>query len=144
VTSMPDLDAREKGTDTVVAKGDKMNKGCVAASEIRIVNAKVKANVKDGDKPVREEKLKFQLALVDGKWFLLEPPKIAKGGVFEDQVAKMGEFKDRICACKDSACGTRVSDEMTKWAQDNASKMGDEKLDDDTMKKATEIGEQMG
>src|SRR5687768_12020249 len=32
-------------------------------------------------------------------------------------MAKMREFERAMCACKDSPCAQRVSDEMTKWAQ---------------------------
>ncbi len=33
-------------------------------------------------------------------------------------VAKMGEFADQMCACKDAACAKKVSDDMTAWGQE--------------------------
>jgi hypothetical protein len=36
-----------------------------------------------------------------------------KGGGAE-AVARMTEFKDRMCACKDKACVDKVNDDMTK------------------------------
>jgi hypothetical protein len=44
-----------------------------------------------------------------------------------DQAAKMKEFKEKMCACadkKDGAgdCAKKITDEMTKWAADNAGK----------------------
>jgi hypothetical protein len=56
----------------------------------------------------------------------------------------MKRFKNEMCACAsgDSQCAMRVSEEMTKWAQDNAVK-SDDKMSDEDMKAATEIGMQM-
>src|SRR5690242_16359679 len=33
----------------------------------------------------------------------------------KESIAKMTGFKDAMCACKDSACAQKVSDDMTKW-----------------------------
>lgn len=38
-----------------------------------------------------------------------------KGGMAEAK-AKMNEFADKMCACKDTKCAQGVSDEMTKWS----------------------------
>jgi hypothetical protein len=59
-------------------------------------------------------------------------------------IAKMGEFKDAMCACKDTSCAQRVSDNMVKWAQDQAGNSPPPKMTDDEMKRATTIAEQMG
>jgi hypothetical protein len=47
-----------------------------------------------------------------------------KGG-YAQMVAKLTGFKDRMCACKDQACINGVSDDMTKWGQDQATSTAD-------------------
>ena len=45
-----------------------------------------------------------------------------------DMSGKYTEFKDNMCKCKagDSACAQKVSDDMTKWAAEQAKTMGTE------------------
>jgi hypothetical protein len=58
---------------------------------------------------------------------------------------KMNEFKDQMCACKDTACAQRVSDVMTNWGQQQAQdKAGPPKMSDEDTKKFVQIGEAMG
>jgi hypothetical protein len=145
VTSMPDIDARDKDKDIVLPKGEKMGKGCVTNAEVRIVKAEVKVKVKDGDKPANEQQAKIEMLLVDGKWYLAEPPKISKGGGAGAQIAKMAEFRDQMCACKDLACTKKVSDDMTTWAMDAAKNDPEPpRMTEEDTKKATQIGEEMG
>lgn len=65
------------------------------------------------------------------------------GGEFQAAMAKMSEFKDKMCKCSDAKCAQNVSDEMTKWGQEEATQHQDEKPTEDQMKQAQEIGEQM-
>ena len=64
-----------------------------------------------------------------------------KGG---DAMAKMGEFKDHMCACKDGDkdCAMKVQKEMADYAEANKD-MKDQKMSDEDMKKATDIGMEM-
>jgi hypothetical protein len=58
---------------------------------------------------------------------------------------KMTEFRDLMCACKDSACAQRVSDDMTKWGQDQAKDQTEPpKMTEEETKKFTQLGEDMG
>ncbi len=69
------------------------------------------------------------------------------GGDAGEAVAKMTEFKDQMCACKDKACADKVQEGMTKWSQEMATKAGDkkdQKADEATMKKMTEVGQAYG
>jgi hypothetical protein len=60
-------------------------------------------------------------------------------------MAKMGEFKDQMCACKDSDCAKRVSDDMTVWSQKMAAEQKNPpKMTEADMKRATELGTRMG
>jgi hypothetical protein len=47
--------------------------------------------------------------------------KDGAGGGPAKALAKMTEFKDRLCACKDKACADAVSQELSKWMSDVAS-----------------------
>jgi hypothetical protein len=68
-----------------------------------------------------------------------------KGGAGE-AMAKMGEFKDKMCACKDKKCADDVQDQMNKWSAENAKNAGDkpEKPDEKTMKEMQEVGTKYG
>lgn len=69
------------------------------------------------------------------------------GGDAGEAVAKMTEFKDQMCACKDKACADKVQEGMTKWSTEMAAKAGDkkdQKADEATMKKMTEVGQAYG
>ena len=61
-----------------------------------------------------------------------------------EAMAKMGEFKDHMCACKegDKDCAMKVQKEMADYAEANKD-MKDQKMSDEDMKKATEIGMEM-
>ena len=60
-------------------------------------------------------------------------------------LAKMTEFKDQMCGCRDTACGQRVLDAMTKWSQDQArASATPPKMTNDETKRASTIGEELG
>lgn len=62
-----------------------------------------------------------------------------------EMMAKMTEFKDQMCACTDSACGTKVSDAMGQWNQEMAKDMqNSQKMSEEDTKKATEIATKFG
>jgi hypothetical protein len=68
-----------------------------------------------------------------------------KGGAGE-AMAKMSEFKDKMCACKDKKCADDVQDQMNKWSAENAKSAGDkaEKPDDKAMKEMQDVGTKYG
>lgn len=53
---------------------------------------------------------------------------------------KANEFADKICACKDMECVTKVSEEAKAWAEKNTDASGDKK---EMEKTATRISECM-
>ncbi|HVK85598.1 MAG TPA: hypothetical protein VM513_15870 [Kofleriaceae bacterium] len=71
-----------------------------------------------------------------------------KGAAGEAKVAeamgKMKGFADAMCACKDTACATKVSDEMTAWSQTMAKDAPDTKPTEAQMKEMTEVSTRMG
>ncbi len=71
--------------------------------------------------------------------------KKAASGNASEAIAKMTDFKDRMCACKDAACAKAVNEEMTKWAQEEAKKTnGPVSLSEADQKKSSEIGTALG
>jgi len=65
-----------------------------------------------------------------------------KGG---DMMGKMVEFKDHMCACKDGDkdCAMKVQKEMADYAEAHKDEKADQKMSDEDMKKATDIGMEM-
>jgi hypothetical protein len=62
-----------------------------------------------------------------------------------EAMAKMREFRVEMCACSDTACAQRVSDEMATWSQEQAKDSKEPpKMTDEETKEATQIGEAMG
>jgi hypothetical protein len=60
-------------------------------------------------------------------------------------MAMMNQFTDQMCACRDTACAQRVSDEMTKWSQEEAQHdRKPPKFTTEQTKHFTEVGERMG
>jgi len=63
---------------------------------------------------------------------------------FEKALRKMEQFTDEICGCKDSQCAQVVSDEMTKWSQEQAKTQSDmPRMTEGDTKRATAIAERM-
>ena len=63
---------------------------------------------------------------------------------FEHEMKAMREFKDKLCACKDTACVQRVSDEMTKWSQEMAKDAKEPlPMSDEQAREAGQLGEDM-
>jgi len=54
-----------------------------------------------------------------------------------DPLAKLEEFTDKICECKDKACVDKVNKEMTEWMKANADKA--KEPSDSDKEKATKI-----
>ncbi len=70
--------------------------------------------------------------------------KKKSGGGLYVSMAKMSEFADTMCQCRDKACADSVQDRLTKWSTDLAEEEGEsrtERLDEATIKKMTEIGQ---
>jgi hypothetical protein len=77
--------------------------------------------------------------------------KLGERGMFAEHMSAdramkvMLKYKDQFCACKDSACAQRVSDDMTKWGQEEARNNAEPpKMTEEETKAFTQIGEEMG
>jgi hypothetical protein len=98
-----------------------------------------KASVRDDIKKCTHDKLTGEQA------DKLAESARALGGEAAEAMAKMREFGDKMCQCKDSACAQGVSDEMTKWSMEMAKTDDDPpKMSEEEIKEATEIGTRMG
>jgi Sec-independent protein translocase protein TatA len=67
-----------------------------------------------------------------------------KSAASGEAMAKMSEFKDRMCQCAehDAQCAQNVSDEMTKWSQEQSTTAA--KMSEEDTKKAAAISEELG
>ena len=72
-------------------------------------------------------------------------PPAAPATPNERALAAMKDFEGKMCACTESECANRVSNEMTKWSQEEAKRQNEPvKLSDEEMNRAVEIGTHMG
>jgi hypothetical protein len=69
-------------------------------------------------------------------------PKKSSSG---DAIVRQTEFRDRMCACKDRACAEKVTEDLTRWGQEQAKASGDKiiKMSDDDMKKSAAVSGEM-
>ncbi|HEX5063987.1 MAG TPA: hypothetical protein VFV99_31625, partial [Kofleriaceae bacterium] len=88
---------------------------------------------------------KLTLAFMVAMAFVSFGCKKKGGGGAAEAMAKMTEFKDEMCKCKDAKCAQDVSDKMTKWSQEQSKNQKEPpKMSEEDTKKAAAIGEEMG
>ena len=61
----------------------------------------------------------------------------------EEVLQKMKDFKEQMCACKDTACVERTEEGMMEWAMKNMEKMKDMKPSKEEEAVADKIDEEM-
>jgi hypothetical protein len=133
-----------------VKKGDNINPKCTVRVDVLVHEIAVKIRAQRDTNPAVEQTVKITALELDGRWYLLAPPARIKerdtGKEMEKAVAKLGEFRDRMCKCKagDKACADKVSEEVTAWSLElarNGSEF-DDTPDPELMKRASEITSQ--
>jgi hypothetical protein len=67
-----------------------------------------------------------------------------KGSSSGNTLAKMSEFKDEMCRCKDAKCAQDVSSKMTAWTQEQAKGDHPAKMSDSDTAKSQQIADQLG
>jgi hypothetical protein len=120
VGSVPDIDGRDKSHDTVIGKGDKMGKGCVTTTEIRMVKLTVPVKETGPFEGEHAKTLAFHALEIDGSWTLMDAPKVGEAAIDTNAsptIAKLATVRDHVCACKDLACLQGTTQELTEWAQ---------------------------
>lgn len=64
---------------------------------------------------------------------------------FGEALDKMQAFTETMCQCKDPACAQKISDDITKWAEEMSKVYKDPPhMSEQDQKRADEIGERMG
>ena len=58
---------------------------------------------------------------------------------FDDAMQTFAALTDEMCECRDNACATRVTDEMTRWGTTLAKDWPQPKLDATQMKRANDM-----
>ena len=67
------------------------------------------------------------------------------GNTAAEAMKTMEELKNKMCACKDAKCAQDVSDEFSKWSQEQAKNQKEPpKLTNEQQTKAAAMGEEMG
>jgi hypothetical protein len=61
-----------------------------------------------------------------------------------NSLAKLTDFKDAMCKCKDAACAQDVSAKMTAWTQEQAKGDHPAKMNDADTAKAQQISDELG
>jgi len=74
-----------------------------------------------------------------GKWVKSYDLVCTQGA--NDVIALMGQFKDRMCGCKDKACADKVNDDYTKVMTELAKDTDYARPTDDEIKKATDLAQ---
>jgi hypothetical protein len=141
LVDFPDIDKLDKDHLMTMPKGSKIAKGCTSIADASVIDTKIKVSVQDGDKPAVDQDVELELLEVGGKYYLARAPRIEKGVAFSAQLAKMIEFKDQMCACKDMPCATKVNADMATWAQANSA--ADAVPSDDEVKKIMAVSQDM-
>jgi Bacterial extracellular solute-binding protein len=66
------------------------------------------------------------------------------GSVTDEALGVLSGFRDRMCACKDKACASKVSEDMTRWSQEYANTTDKTPPNDATTKRLAAIAEDLG
>jgi hypothetical protein len=143
LVEMPDIDKLGSDQITTIAKGTKIKKGCESTADARAVELKATISVQDGDKPAAQQKLGVELVEVDGSWYLARMPDVERKADASEQVVKMSEFRDRMCACKDSTCAQKVMKDEEEWGSHTADRTHNTRFADDDIAKIGEISQAM-
>lgn len=107
----------------------------VEADAEKFVDEMKKKYTKDSDIPKDLMEVGEELDKCEQKIRKAEEEKAADG-----VLDTLKGFKDKMCACKDKACGDKVNDEMTKKMNDLATtEAAMKKPSEETIKKATEV-----
>lgn len=100
---------------------------------------KTSASERDSSRCKHDHMTRDQGKRLDGA---LEPDVVSGAA---EAMAAMHAFAEKMCTCKDSACAQRVSDEMTKWAQEmSRSEKEPPRMTEKDTQEAAALGEQMG
>ena len=70
-------------------------------------------------------------------------PPVQERSTIADAIARLGEFADDMCACKDRACADQVSQDMTRWSTEMSRDHDELKPTEEEMEEATKVTERL-
>jgi hypothetical protein len=115
-------------------KGEEVEDTCKANVKIQMVTYALKLKLeKDGQ--TGEQDVDIEMLDAGGRFFLMEPPVVKIGPNYKAILEKMKDYKEKMCACKDTACSEKVDKEFMSWTKEMSAQMEDEKPDDEMMDK---------
>jgi hypothetical protein len=139
----PSLDANGKNRHAY-EKGAKLSEDCTA--KVSMVEHRVEVTLKVGG---ADTSMRMEMLEAGGGWYLVDKIRLdvpssadaasgsagasasgggagaAPTGGYATMLAKLTGFKDRMCACKDQACATAVTNDMAAWSTDQAKATAD-------------------
>lgn len=103
-------DGEKKNRGFVFKKGQRLMKGCVAKTTVRIMEVKLKVKVTPPKEQTIEQDAEMMMIQIGKGWWMITPPTINVGaGALMAEVTGM---KDKVCACKDAACAKKLKDDF--------------------------------
>jgi hypothetical protein len=127
--------------DDVLKKGKEVEDGCKAKMDLRVVTYELELKLEDADGNKGEQTTEIRMLDIGGRYFLISPPEIKIGPNYKKIVGELEGFRDKMCACKDMACTTKVNDEFTAWGKRMSDETKDEKPDSELMDKLMPVME---
>jgi hypothetical protein len=108
----------EKATTTHVDKqGSEADrgKGCRFTADYTVNDVALDLKITNKAGKSSKQKQSVTVGELGGRWYLLEAPYLKPVSAdLTEMLAKLRGYKDRICACKDPACGeAAIAEEMT-------------------------------
>ena len=135
------VDDLERDADQSFETGKRQH-GCTARVDVDVHRAKVKVKVTK-DNEIGETTIRVGLVEVDERWYLRDlPTHVQAGGKWKPVIARMSEFADRMCKCKDEACGEAVESDYYAWLREWTRQNRDEEdntPEEDVMTQLSEI-----
>ena len=96
-------------------KGSKAGKGCVFRTDVRMHDVTATVRVTEGGGEPAEQEAKLVALEVDGSWYLAMPPTLRAGA--GSLAGGLRKHRDRMCACKDTACADEVQKDYKDWTR---------------------------
>jgi hypothetical protein len=136
--------APPQGESRTTKAGSQLSEGCVAKRDFVQEPISLKIRAQRDNKPAVEQTVTIQGVELDGRWYLVEVPsriqEKATSKAAAEAIAKMSQFTDAMCKCKDRACADKVNEDLMKWGTEMAKTADrDERPDPELAKQASEI-----
>jgi hypothetical protein len=119
------IDAPEKSR--VLAKASADEDGCTMKVDVVREHVTVKVRVVDRKHKMTERKVELEVLVLGDRYYIQRVPKSIAAGSMDEFADYFSGVVDRVCACKDLDCSTKVMEDYTKYAVEVVKEHGDDK-----------------